>query len=144
MAAIGTLVSALVDRAGSKPILCTQPNMKPCVFVGALLVAAACVSAWAQTATAVPYKPKPAFPGQTEAPAPAKPSDTFEIKTITNRLSGPWSVAFLPDGNFLVTEGAGTMRIVRPDRTSSGRPTPCHRRSVAAASPCRHIHSRPG
>jgi glucose/arabinose dehydrogenase len=69
----------------------------------------------AQTATDAPYKPKPAFPGQTEAPAPAKPSSPFAMQTITNRLSAPWSLAFLPDGNFLVTEGAGTMRIVRPD-----------------------------
>jgi glucose/arabinose dehydrogenase len=34
---------------------------------------------------------------------------------VTARLSGPWSIAFLPDGNFLITESAGTMRIVRPD-----------------------------
>jgi aldose sugar dehydrogenase len=34
---------------------------------------------------------------------------------ITNRLTTPWSLAFLPDGNFLVTESIGTMRIVRPD-----------------------------
>jgi aldose sugar dehydrogenase len=79
----------------------------PCLLV--------CSSAQAQTGTAVPYKPKPAFPGQTEAPAPAKASPPLEIQTITNRLSAPWSLAFLPDGNFLVTEGAGTMRIVRPD-----------------------------
>src|SRR5207245_9322993 len=58
---------------------------------------------------------KPAFAGQTNAPAPSKPSAPFAVQTITNRLSGPWSVAFLPDGNFLVTEANGTMRVVRPD-----------------------------
>ena len=62
-----------------------------------------------------PPKPKPAFPGQTDAAAPAKPSPKLNIETITTRLNGPWSLAFLPDGNFLVTEGIGTMRIVRPD-----------------------------
>jgi aldose sugar dehydrogenase len=62
-----------------------------------------------------PPKPKPAFPAQTDAPAPATPSPKVAIDTITTRLSNPWSVAFLPDGNFLVTETAGTMRIVRPD-----------------------------
>ena len=60
-------------------------------------------------------EPKPAFPQQTDAPAPSKPSPPFEVTTITNRLSGPWSFAFLPDGSYLVTESAGTMRIVRKD-----------------------------
>jgi glucose/arabinose dehydrogenase len=60
-------------------------------------------------------KPKPAFPGQTGATAPAKASPSFEITTVTARLDSPWSVAFLPDGNFLVTESVGDMRIVRPD-----------------------------
>ncbi len=62
-----------------------------------------------------PRKPKPAFPGQTDAPAPAKKSPEVNVETITNRLTSPWSVAQLPDGNFLVTESIGTMRIVRPD-----------------------------
>src|SRR5262249_1454388 len=61
----------------------------------------------------------PAFAGQTNAPAPSKPSAPFNVQTITNRLSGPWSVAFLPDGNFLVTEANGTMRVVRPDGVGS-------------------------
>ena len=58
---------------------------------------------------------KPAFPGQTNAPKPAKPSPPFTIETVTNRLSGPWSIAFLPSGRFLITEANGTMRIVRAD-----------------------------
>jgi glucose/arabinose dehydrogenase len=81
----------------------------------AFIIAALWSSAQAQTGTAVAYKPKPAFPQQTEAPTPAKPSRPLEIQTITNRLNAPWSLAFLPDGNFLVTEGVGSMRIVRPD-----------------------------
>ena len=63
----------------------------------------------------VARKPKPAFPGQTDAPPPSKPSPAIAVETITTRLTTPWSMAFLPDGNFLVTESIGSMRIVRPD-----------------------------
>src|SRR5499425_3019660 len=58
---------------------------------------------------------KPAFQGQTNAPKPAKLSPPFTVETVTNRLSGPWSIAFLPSGRFLVTEANGTMRVVRAD-----------------------------
>ena len=58
-------------------------------------------------------KPKPAFAGQTEAPPPAKPSPALNIQTIATGLSGAWAVAFLPDGNFLITENSGTMHIVQ-------------------------------
>ena len=60
-------------------------------------------------------QPKPAFAGQTKAPPPAKASPPFTVETITGRIGGAWSLVFLPDGNFLATEGIGTMRIVRPD-----------------------------
>ncbi len=72
-------------------------------------------AAQGQFAGAVPRKPKPAFPGQTDAPPPAKPSLEINVETITNRLTSPWSVAQLPNGDFLVTESIGSMRIVRPD-----------------------------
>jgi glucose/arabinose dehydrogenase len=67
----------------------------------------------------LPRKPKPAFPGQTDAPPPSKPSPEIKVETITARLTTPWSMALLPDGNFLVTESIGTMRIVRADGSVS-------------------------
>lgn len=60
-------------------------------------------------------KPTPAFPGQTDAPAPAKASPPLEIKVIAGGLTNAWAMAFLPDGTFLVTQNHGTMQIVRPD-----------------------------
>jgi glucose/arabinose dehydrogenase len=67
------------------------------------------------TMLAQPLQPKPAFAGQTQAPPPAKPSAPVTVETVATGLTGAWSIAFLPDGNFLVTQNAGTMRIVRPD-----------------------------
>src|SRR5581483_9560299 len=58
-------------------------------------------------------KPKPAFPGQTEAPPPARPSPALNVQTIATGLNGAWAMAFLPDGNFLITENPGTMHIVK-------------------------------
>jgi glucose/arabinose dehydrogenase len=60
-------------------------------------------------------EPEPAFPGQTEAPAPRVPSPAFEVETVATGLVGAWAVAFLPDGNYLITQNVGTMRVVSPD-----------------------------
>jgi aldose sugar dehydrogenase len=79
------------------------------------LWAAPCGWTQGQFAGDAPRKPKPAFAGQTDAPKPSQPSAAVQVESITNRLNGPWSVALLPDGNFLVTESIGLMRVVRPD-----------------------------
>lgn len=60
-------------------------------------------------------EPVPAFPGQTDAPAPALPSSGFRVETLTDALTGPWALAFLPDGHFLVSESRGVLRTVSPD-----------------------------
>jgi len=97
--------------------------MTKCILasaIAAMILAPALAHAQANPfAGDVPRKPKPAFPGQTNAPAPSKPSPPVKVETITTRLTSPWSMAFLPDGNFLVTESIGNMRIVRPDGSVS-------------------------
>jgi len=58
-------------------------------------------------------EPRPAFAGQTDAPPPARES-RYRVQVITDKLTGPWALAFLPDGNFLVSERRGTLRTVSP------------------------------
>lgn len=58
---------------------------------------------------------KPAFPGQTHAPY--QPTASFTVTVVTDKLRLPWSLAFLPDGKFLITEKVGTMRIVDSNGT---------------------------
>jgi glucose/arabinose dehydrogenase len=53
----------------------------------------------------------PFFQLQTRAGA-VHTTTPLDVKVITNSLTFPWSLAFLPDGRMLVTEKPGTMRIV--------------------------------
>jgi len=51
------------------------------------------------------------FDGQTDAPPPAEAGD-YRTDTIAAGLSRPWSLAFLPDDRYLISERAGRLRIV--------------------------------
>src|SRR5258705_5577461 len=51
----------------------------------------------------------PAFPGQTRAPYHA--TKPFNVTMLTENLKAPWSFAFLPGGEILITEKGGTLRI---------------------------------
>ncbi len=55
----------------------------------------------------------PAFEGQTRA-CEAESGVAFEVQVITDRLVHPWAVEALPDGDLLVTERPGRMRVVTP------------------------------
>jgi glucose/arabinose dehydrogenase len=80
------------------------------IAIAVILAVAALLTLRAQT-----WDPPPAFAGQTDAPAPSKPSPPFDARVVAEGLNGAWAMAFLPDGNILVTQNAGTMRIVSRD-----------------------------
>lgn len=54
---------------------------------------------------------KPAFEGQTRVPG-VTTSTNFEYTILDSTLARPWGLTVLPDGRLLVSEKAGTMRIV--------------------------------
>jgi len=54
--------------------------------------------------------------GLTNAQPPGPPGEAFEAVTFVEGLRNPWSMAFLPNGDMLVTERGGTLRIIRDGR----------------------------
>jgi aldose sugar dehydrogenase len=47
------------------------------------------------------------------AQPPGPPGETFKVVTVVEGLKNPWSMAWLPNGDMLVTERGGTLRVVR-------------------------------
>lgn len=64
-----------------------------------------------ETRTANASQQKPAFAGQTRACA-VKSDAAFDVVVIAKGLDKPWAVEPLPNGDFLITEKSGNLRIV--------------------------------
>jgi glucose/arabinose dehydrogenase len=64
-----------------------------------------------ETRTANAPEQKPAFPGQTRA-CGVKSGVAFDVTVLAKGLERPWAVEPLPNGDFLVTEKPGRLRIV--------------------------------
>ena len=47
------------------------------------------------------------------AQPPPPPGENFKVVTVAEGLRNPWSMAWLPNGDMLVTERPGTLRIIR-------------------------------
>ena len=56
---------------------------------------------------------RPAFSGQTRV-AGVRTLTNYQSTVLTQNLRSPWGITSLPDGRLLITEKAGTMRIVTP------------------------------
>lgn len=63
------------------------------------------------------YDQKPAFEGQTRAPM--LDSTGLQQQVLVEGLEHPWGLQELPDGNWLITERPGRMRIYTTDGTLS-------------------------
>ena len=90
-----------------------------------LLVLAAACGANGQDAPAAPGAPvetrpannsdqKPAFEGQTRAPG-VQTAVSMAHAVVASGLVHPWGLALLPDGQWLVTEKPGRMRVISAD-----------------------------
>ena len=53
-------------------------------------------------------------------PAASQTTPAIKIETIAKGLENPWAVAFLPGGQFLVTERPGRLRLVTPAANGLG------------------------
>jgi len=72
----------------------------------------------AQTASPNAAWQSPAFEGQTRAPRPGV-THPWRVEMVAEGLSRPWAFEFLPDGDILVTEQGGTLRVIGQDGTLS-------------------------
>ncbi|MGH1352042.1 MAG: PQQ-dependent sugar dehydrogenase [Methyloligellaceae bacterium] len=54
-----------------------------------------------------------AFAGQAYARTIKSKQATFKIETLADGLDHPWSLAILPDGQMLITERSGTLRLFK-------------------------------
>lgn len=99
---LGVLLLTVSTACAQNP----RVNDKPVAPNGA---STQCASVETRAANAA--EQKPAFPGQTRACA-VRSEAAFDVIVVAQGLNKPWAVEPLPEGDFLITEKGGQMRIV--------------------------------
>ena len=86
-------------------------------LVWIIIIVVAAATAFAQQRAQQQQAPRPGIsvPPLGDGPFVFDTAEQHKIRVVvvTNGLSHPWSLAFLPDGNMLITERAGRLRIVK-------------------------------
>ena len=72
--------------------------------------------AFALFPSATPSAPRPGTPSR---PVFATEQARVRVVTLTDALVQPWALAFLPNGDILITERGGRLRLVREGRLAS-------------------------
>ena len=82
------------------------------------LVGLGAVFALSRSATTAPHPagPSAALPTTTSASVLATEQAHVHVVALTNALVEPWALAFLPDGDILITERSGRLRLEREGR----------------------------
>lgn len=99
----------------------TRTGVRTMLIAAALLVSGCEARDTAAPASTTPVQP--AIPASSSVLSSILPSDAapvfqaergpYRVATVVNGLQDPWSMAFLPNGDMLVTERPGRLRIVR-------------------------------
>lgn len=82
-------------------------------FAAASVLAAAAMAQGVDPTPPNAPSQKPAFAGQTRAPA--LPKSAVTVETVATGIAKPWAIEVMADGRMLVTEKAGALRIVGRD-----------------------------
>jgi len=107
---IAFVLTVLLTSVGA---VCAQNPRQPVKPSAPSAASPASVSSCAPLETRAANAPeqKPAFPGQTRACA-LKSNVAFDVMVLAKNLDKPWAVEPLPNGDLLITEKAGKLRIV--------------------------------
>ena len=91
------------------------PKLFPHLLIFAVLLSTAIVKpAYSQQVFEGSHAVPPLYPGQTSAPLAPK-SARFVVTDFVVGLNRPWAMAHLPNGNMMITEVPGRIRIITPE-----------------------------